>query len=409
MRPVRTTRKHVTLALLILATQTLSWSEASAKAKAKEKKKKPVAVAAARSKSVVSNFDPFLFRTSRVQKVLSDLKSRPVQQTAQIDTTVIESSPAKSHLLEALYARQMVESSWATEMLSDKLVLFGVLERELGSKVTVYLPRTIGLVEFLNKYRLIKSNGEIASDGDRIEAALFEEFPAGFFVRPSVGVSTQERGKGLYPDTDQFVMALLNPQAGLYNSRQYRKPVVSEILGSVASGEAFVLQENVIAAADAHRSLKTKFFHEVRIHTYEGRVVEGAVPERWVQTNVLSKEQVAKAESFVADFLRSLPLNLMSRQAWGVDVAVMDNGDMRIIDVVTNRGKQIQWSSYLEQPRVLGAYARHLETFYGWKFDGFSGTLIRNNFANYFPYWEKRIAMAKPGLGKVMAYLPPLP
>jgi hypothetical protein len=92
-----------------------------------------------------------------------------------------------------------------------------------------------------------------------------------------------------------------------------------------------------------------------------------------------------------------------------VDVAVLDNGEMRITDVVTNRGKPIQWSSYLEQPRVIGAYARHFETYYGLRFQGISGSLIRHNFANYFPYWEKRIEKAKPGLTKMLAYLPPIP
>ncbi len=43
------------------------------------------------------------------------------------------------------------------------------------------------------------------------------------------------------------------------------------------------------------------------------------------------------------------------------------------------------------------------------RFKGWSGALIRHNFANYMPYWEKRIEKAKPGWGKIMAYVPPVP
>ncbi len=170
-----------------------------------------------------------------------------------------------------------------------------------------------------------------------------------------------------------------------------------------------MLQENIIGSADARRPLKSRYFQEVRVHAYEGRIVEDAVPERWVQTNLLTEAQAKRAETFAGDFLRSLPLSLLTRQAWGLDVAVMDNGEMRILGIVTNRGRRIQWSSYLEQPRVLGAYARHFEKYYAVHFAGVSGTFIRNNFANYLPYWEKRIEKAPTGLAKIWAYLPPLP
>ena len=35
--------------------------------------------------------------------------------------------------------------------------------------------------------------------------------------------------------------------------------------------------------------------------------------------------------------------------------------------------------------------------------------LIRDGFANYFTFWGKRIEKARPGFGKVLAYLPPVP
>ena len=93
----------------------------------------------------------------------------------------------------------------------------------------------------------------------------------------------------------------------------------------------------------------------------------------------------------------------------GIDVAVMDNGEMRIVDILTNRGQTIGWSSYLDQPQVIAAYSNHFEKFAGVQFAGVYGFLIRNGFANYFPYWERRIDKAQTAWTKILAYLPPPP
>lgn len=356
---------------------------------------------------------PDKFIAARAQKVLSDLKSRPLRPAGiPTEVTEVEATAAKGSWLSALYRQNMVEASWATQMLSDKRIFAEVLKREMGRRALVYYPKTIGLREFLYKRNLVDRSGRFTSTsnlGDRIEAALHDEFPSGFFVRPAVGVAPKETGRGLFQDSDQFIVELLKPENRLYSPEHMRQPIESHILGTVASGEALVLQENIVGSADALKPLSSRFFHEVRVHTYEGRVVEDSIPKRWVQKNALSSEQEERAAAFTADFLRSLPLKLMTRQAWGVDVAVMDNGELRVIDVVTNRGKRTQWSSYLEQPQIIGAYTRHFETYYRLRFSGLSGTLIRNNFANYFSYWEKRIEKAKPGLSKVMAFFPPIP
>lgn len=381
-------------------------SNSNSKFKAKSKKTKTVR-ARSREPALPS---PAKFVEARVQKVLTDLKSRPLRTAESPRPTFnLETSAEKQPWLASLYDKNMIEASWATEMLSDKLVMARVLERELGARAVIYYPKTIGLRDFLVRHRLVKTDGTIVPDGDRIETALHQEFPAGFVVRPAVGVAPRETGKGMFPDTDQFIVELLKPDNPVYGPDHLRQPVKSHLLEAIASGEAVVLQENIIGTADAQKPLKTRFYQEVRIHTYEGRTIEGAVPERWVQTSLLNEEQVKRAEEFVADFLKSLPLALLNRQAWGVDVAVMDNGQLRIVDVVTNRGRRIPWSGYLEQPRVIGAYARHFERYYGLRFAGFSGALIRNNLGNYLPYWSKRIEKARPGLGKMMAYLPPIP
>lgn len=352
---------------------------------------------------------PDAFLAKRVQTVMTQLKSRPLRPVQTEQVAPVEARPDKASFIAAVYANKLVEASWATEMLSDKRVVAEIFTRELGEDANKYYPKTVGLREFLARHHLIDAKGGITADGETVEAALHEEFPGGFSVRPAVGVAPRETGKGLFKDTDEFVVELMKPNSSVYNPAHFLKPVTSHILGRVSSGEAVVLQEDVVGTADARKQLKRKFFGEVRIHTYENRVVEGAVPTRWVQTDLLTQDEVKIAEAFVTDLLKRLPPALLTKQAWGVDVAVLDNGDMRVIDVVTNRGDKIQWSSYLDQPRVIAAYAKHFEKYAGVHFEGVSGMLIRNGFANYFTFWGKRIEKTRPGFGKVLAYLPPIP
>ena len=357
--------------------------------------------------------DPSVLIAARAQKVLAMLKSRPVRALDESTRDIqIEASATKASVLEQIYRHQLVEASWADEMLADKRVFREVLVRELGTdKASQFFPKTLGLREFLVRGRFLDTTGQLKKDqAEDIEMALYEEFPSGFVVRAAVGVAPQETTKGLFADTDQFLVELMKPQTALYQPSHSQAAVSSHILGgAVASGEAVVLQENLTAEADSHKSLKRKFFQEVRVHTYEGKIVADAVPARWVQRELLTTDEIEKAEAFVQEFLSALPISMTARQAWGVDVAVFDNGDMKINDVVTNRGAKIAWSSYLEQPRVLEAYARHLESISGVHFIGFSGWLIRHGFANYFPYWQRRIEKAHSGIGKVLAYLPPWP
>jgi hypothetical protein len=353
---------------------------------------------------------PALFIAAKAQKVITALKRRPLRVNEHPESLKeVNAAASKQSWMQAVYQNDLIESSWATKMLSDKRILSEVIEREMGETAHSFYPKTMGLREFLVKYNLVNKKGEITAAGERIDEALFAEFPAGFVVRPAVGVAPQETGQGLYKDSDLFVVDLLRKDSPLYQPSHMKQAVKSHILDTVASGEAIVIQEDVMRVADAKKQLKTRFFQEVRVHTYENRVVEGAIPMRWVQTNLLKPEQVRQAEIRVGEFLKSLSLELLNRQAWGVDVAVMDNGEMRIIDIVTNRGREVAWSGYIDQPRVIGAYSRLFETSYGIQFTGWQGTLIRNNFANYLPFWEKRIEKARPGMKKALAYLPPMP
>lgn len=351
---------------------------------------------------------PGEFVEARVRSVYTALMSRPPRVVPTVPVSISASSK-KGPWLASVYARQLVDASPQIEKLADKLVMFRVLEQALGFSATRYYPRTFGLKEFLEKHRLVDAKGAIVATGDRIEQALYAEFPAGFVVRPAVGVAPSETRKGLYPEGDEFVAALVAGRFSGYQPSHFLAPVRSHILGGVASGEAVVLQDDVILRAEAKGRLATRTYREVRLHTYENKIVADSVPSRWVQDVTVDDDTIRKAERFVGEFLSALPSRLLTRQAWGVDVAVFDNGEMIITDIVTNRGRKIQWSSYLEQPRILGAYARHFEREAGVHFEGVAGALMRNNFGNYFAYWDTRIEKSRPGWRKLLSYLPPSP
>ncbi len=353
--------------------------------------------------------NPSDYSKERVRKLYAYLMSRPPRVVNSVDSSLIQTPAAKGPWLASLYSRNLVEAAPETEILADKLIMARVLERALSSEFHHFYPKTMGLKEFLYKHNLIDSEGQISSDGDKIEAALFVEFRAGFVVRPAVGVAPKETRRGLFKEGDQFVLQLLRGSSPIYKPKYFANTVKSHILGDVASGEAVVLQDDIILKAETKKRLRIRTFREVRIHTYENNVVEEGVPDRWAQDAKIEKHEVSAAERFVNSMLRLMPPRLLTRQAWGVDVAVFDNGEMLITDIVTNRGRRIQWSSYLEQPGVIGAYSRHFEKLAGVQFEGFSGTLIRHNLGNYFSYWDTRIEKSKPGWAKLFSYLPPLP
>jgi hypothetical protein len=356
---------------------------------------------------------PSLLIAQRTQRVLAQLKSRPVRPLEDSARDLaLDARATKAGFLHALYSHRIVEASWATEMLSDKRIVSEVLARELGAqKAQEFYPKTLGLREFLISHDFLTAKGEIKrEDAERLESALYQEFPAGFVVRAAVGVAPKETTQGLFKDTDSFIVELMRPGTPLYQPSHATAAVHSHLLnGQVTSGEAVVLQENLTAAADAKKPLTHKYFQEVRVHTYEGEIVADAIPMRWVQKELLTPQQIEAAEKFVQTFLRQLPTTIVARQAWGIDVAVFDNGEMRINDIVTNHGQKVAWSSYLEQPRVIEAYANHFDKIAGVHFAGLSGWLINHGFANYFPYWNRRIEKARGFQAKVLAYLPPWP
>lgn len=397
---------------------------APAKAASKKSKHKKSKKAKAVAKSAVKT--PREFLESRVAGVLRDLKGRAPRTRGSVDDPLKIELPVvttKQDWLQGIYGRQLVDTSRATGLLADKLIFYEMAKREIGDRVDQYLAKTVGLRDFLVSNDLVDDSGEwrkpseavgaAAGDdaglGDAIEAKLFATFGAGFVVRPAVGVAPHETGRGLFQDTDLFIQELLQPKTYLYRPEHRLLGVRSTILDEVASGEALVLQEDVMAAANARAPLKSRAWREVRVHTYEGRILSDAIPNFWVREGAPTDDERRVAEEFVAKFLALLPAPLIARQAWSFDVLVMDNGNRRIVDVVTNRGRKSAWSTYLDQPRVLAAYTKHFEQYAGVRFAGVGGFLVRNGAGNYFSYWGLRIHRSRPGVETVLAWIPPWP
>lgn len=352
------------------------------------------------------------FVEDRVTLILRELKGRaPRAHSLQPVSVRLPAWSSKAQWLQTVYSKQLVDASNATGLLSDKLLFYEVTKRELGEAVVDrFIVKTMGLRDFLVTEGLVDAAGRLASDGDKIDASLFKVFKSGFVARPAVGVAARETGRGLFKESDEFVAELLKPDTFLYRPDHRKRPVRSTMLGEIASGEAIVLQEDLLSQGrSGNVTSKRAPWREVRVHTFESRVLADAIPNFWVRDGQATKDEVTSAQKFVAEFLSLLPQTLLSRQALSFDVLVLESGEMKIVDLVTNRGRKTAWSGYLDQPRVIGAYARHFEQYAGVRFTGFGGYLIRKNAGNYFAYWGLRIEKSRPGLEKVLAWIPPWP
>ncbi len=332
-----------------------------------------------------------------VEKLVSEIETRSSIRDPELETqevSVIEADATKASWLQKVYAAHLVEASKLTAMLSDKLLQNRIFEHYLLDRSDHFLLHSIGLKEFLLKYHLVDSEKQLIPNTDNFEEALAEEFPNGFMVRPALGVAPLERNHGLFATNDDFLKEIFRPHNSLYQPNTLFRPIKSHIINAVASGEAIILQEDFVRSFQSKQRLKFKSYERLRLHSFENKVVANANPELWfVKRNFeVSAADIKKTEVFVQSFLDLLPKNLTAKQAWGIDVALLDNGELKIIDIITNRGLKSFWSSYLDEPKILGAYSRHLEEYANVNFQGFNGILFRSNLANYFNYWKLKRA-----------------
>lgn len=360
----------------------------------------------AQAKKTLKSPEAFLIQQTNRAIALS--KSIPPRIGKSV---TLDASPTKSDWLDTIYDKNIVSASDYSAFLSDKLLMTSVFERTLGgSTAQQYLPKTLGLRQFLERHQFVDRKGKLLVDGDQIDSALHKEFPTGFFVRPAVGITPFESERGMFRTPEQLIVELLKGKTPIYDPAHFWQPIKSHILGEVASGEAVVLQENLIVSAELKGRLKRKTATLVRVHTYEQKIIPSSVPRRWVQSDAddkLSDASIREAQNFAQQFLDQLPEELTRRQAWSLEVAAFDNGTFRIANILTNRGKRIAWSSYLDQPRILKAYTDYFESEADLQFEGVGGRILRWGLANYFTYWKLRFEKAQ-GWRKIVAAFPPI-
>ena len=355
------------------------------------------------------------FLEKQIEGLKTEIDNQPLAPAQDPGTETegpiqIETGSDKQSWLTAIYKHHLVNTSHLSEALADRLLLAELVKTVMKDAGSTPIPRTVGLKGFLEINNLVNKYGTITADGDQIEAALHKTFPAGFIVRPAVGIVATETEVGLFRNSDQFIVELLKQPNSLYDPATYMSPIKSHILGAIGSGEAVVLQDNIVLATDADKPLHVRHAVKIRLHTYEDHVIPDAIPRRWVRGNVSASSEEAKiAETFVQEFLRLLPKGLLARQAWSIEVSVFDNGSYKITDLVTNRGRPGTWSSYLDEPRILQAYTKFFEASRNVEFTGFAGWLLRHGFADYFHYWHVRIEKAPWFWHKIWALFPPWP
>jgi hypothetical protein len=358
---------------------------------------------------------PVAFLITQVDALKTELTQQPLIAPQDPGTETegavqIESGHDKQSWLSAIYKHHLVNTSHLSEALADRLILSELIKAVMHEPESNPLPKTMGLKQFLELNSLIGKDGKITADGDQIEAALHKEFPAGFIVRPAVGIVQTETEVGLFKNSDQFIVELLKKSNSLYDPLTYKVPIRSHILDAVVSGEAVVLQENIVLSTDADKRLRSRRAAKVRLHTYEEKIVPDSVPRRWVRdTAPATADETKAAYVYAQGFLRKLPPGLLARQAWSIEVSVFDNGTFKITDLVTNRGRTIAWSGYLDQPQILQAYTKLFETEHNVQFTGLSGFLLRHGLAEYFHYWRLRIEKAPWLWHKLVALWPPWP
>lgn len=178
---------------------------------------------------------------------------------------------------------------------------------------------------------------------------LESEFPSGFVAKPAVGHSSE--GLGLITHGNTLV----------------------------ARWSELALQ-NWIVQQRAGSGFGPGMPEEFRVHTFWHRVVPEATFSRW---DVLWDDDLfIEIEETAQRFLDLFPAESLRGHAWGLDVIRLAPGNIRIIDLNTNRGEPRKWSGDLAAPDVLGAYARHLERNHNVEFLGDDGMRLRENLAD---------------------------
>jgi len=324
-----------------------------------------------------------------------------INQTNDLDEEVPEALfrerevniPAKRNpFRNILYKEDLVEASDRTLFMFDKLFMARLLEKYLGADFKKVHPKTDGLKEFLQKHKIINSSGRVIKTEQELRAILELEYPKGFILKPPVGMSSA--GKSFYKDHHEIIELIMKQDGEIYSPDEVTKPFHWEGVRRFTSGERYIIQETLDGTSGLDGFGDYGDLNEFRVHSFYNQVVDGATETRWYTKN--SEARNKQVNEFVQDILDKLPKKFTNRQAWSFDVFWLPNGEMRLIEVNTNWGEPGNWSGFFRTPKTLGAYVRHFEKNFNWKFKGFSGHLLRHNLGNLknhinhdkYEYWE---------------------
>ncbi len=319
------------------------------------------------------------------KQVIEEIDIRSELPPAQLtEPREIEIKATRNALTKGVFYKDgIVEISDYSLFLTDKLIAAKVLEHYLGEEFSTFHMKTVGLKEFLEHNRIVDSNGKVIRSKKMIIEILKIEFPNGFIAKPPVGYDSN--GKSFFSDIEEVAELIVKADNEFYDQKDFKSPFKADFARRFTSGEKFIFQAKLDGAMGVSTDRAAGSFDEYRVHSFYNKVVEGATLNRWDGKN--SKEDIIKVNAFVQEMLNKLPASMSNRQGWSFDVFKLPNGQLKVIEINTNRGLLANWSDWLRHPWVLGAYVRHLEEHYRWKFKGFSGWLLRNNMGGLKRYW----------------------
>lgn len=337
------------------------------------------------SERAYSSVGADLWVANTTKQVIEEIDVRtelpPVQLT---EPREVEIKATRNALTKGVFYKDgIVEISDYSLFLTDKLIAAKVMEHYLGDDYKKFHMKTVGLKEFLQHNHIVDESGKVIRSKQAIVEILKLEFPHGFIAKPPVGFDSN--GKSFFSDIEEVAELIVKGDNELYNQSEFSVPFKADFARRFTSGEKFILQAKLDGAMGVSTDRAAGSFDEYRVHSFYNKVVEGATLNRWDGAN--SKEDILKVNAFVQEMLDKLPASMSNRQGWSFDVFKLPNGELKVIEINTNRGLLANWSDWLRHPWVLGAYVRHLEEHYKWKFKGFSGWLLRHNLGGLKRYW----------------------
>ena len=107
---------------------------------------------------------PEVFLIQQTNRAILNSKSIPPRVGKGVS---LEPRPTKTDWLNTIYDKNIVSTSDYSAYLSDKLLMTSIFQRTLGdSTAEQYLPKTLGLRQFLERYQFVDRKGKILVDGD---------------------------------------------------------------------------------------------------------------------------------------------------------------------------------------------------------------------------------------------------